>query len=218
MDRTLTRSSLFLLPPSSRPRAVGNPPDNVSVLSNLTYALILNPIGAGLAGLAALFGLLGVFSTSRAMTILMTLASLLALIVTGVSFILSMVLFGCVQRPRPTRARACTSKPPTFVRAILAGADQACLSPLPLPLPALASLARSRLNDVGADAMYGNGEWMILGAFVSLVSGPLPSLSSTLRSRMASELRHMCSLQILGTCFSLCGSCGRFRRNNEYKY
>lgn len=121
---------LRLTPAGFRPPPLACPTDNGSVLSNLTYGLILNPIGAGLSALAALFGLLGVFSTSRAATILMTIASLLALVVTGVSFILSMVLFG---------------------------------------------LARNRLNDAGADAMFGNGQWMILGAFVSLVR-PCPPL------------------------------------------
>lgn len=64
------------------------------VIPGFTKSLILVPIGAGLSALAALFGLIGVFSTSRAATILMLISSLLALVVTGVAWILSMVLFG----------------------------------------------------------------------------------------------------------------------------
>ena len=56
--------------------------------------LILHPIAAGLAGLAVIFGLIGVFSTSRIATILMTISSALALIVTLVAWVIDMVLFG----------------------------------------------------------------------------------------------------------------------------
>ncbi|KAL7416027.1 pali-domain-containing protein [Mrakia frigida] len=63
-------------------------------IKNLTYVLILHPIAAGLAGLAMIFGLLGVFSTSRAATILMTIASFLALLITLTAWVVDMVLWG----------------------------------------------------------------------------------------------------------------------------
>jgi hypothetical protein len=64
---------------------------NSGIVKNLTYVLILHPIGAGLAGLAAIFGLFGVCSSSRAATVMMTLASSLAMIVTLVALVVDLV-------------------------------------------------------------------------------------------------------------------------------
>ncbi|KAF8070005.1 actin cortical patch SUR7/pH-response regulator pali [Lyophyllum atratum] len=69
---------------------------NTTVVHNLTKTLILHPIAAGLAGLAFLFGLCGA-SYHRIGTILMTLLSGLAMIVTLVAFVIDMVLFGIVR-------------------------------------------------------------------------------------------------------------------------
>ncbi|KAF5385943.1 hypothetical protein D9615_002668 [Tricholomella constricta] len=66
---------------------------NPTIIHNLTKALILHPIAAGLAGLAFLFGLCGA-SYHRVGTILMTLLSGLAGIVTLVVFVIDMALFG----------------------------------------------------------------------------------------------------------------------------
>ena len=73
--------------------------------------------------------------------------------------------------------------------------------------------------------MYGNGEWILLGAFVSLVRSFLPhppfppSLFAVAYPPPFPPSTPFRALrQILGTCFSLCGSCGRFRRKNEYTY
>jgi len=66
---------------------------NTNVIHNLTIALILHPIAAGLAGLAFLFGLCGA-SYHRVGTILMSLLSGLASIITLVVWVLDMVLFG----------------------------------------------------------------------------------------------------------------------------
>lgn len=62
-------------------------------LHSLSYALVLVPIGAALSGLAFLFGLCGA-GYHRVGTILMTLFSAVALLVTLVAWVLSMVLFG----------------------------------------------------------------------------------------------------------------------------
>lgn len=64
-----------------------------TALHNLTRALILHPIACGLAGIAFLFGLCGI-ANSRFGTILMTVFSSLAAILTLVIFIIDMVLFG----------------------------------------------------------------------------------------------------------------------------
>ncbi|KAF4598035.1 hypothetical protein EYR38_006429 [Pleurotus pulmonarius] len=64
-----------------------------TVLRNLTKILILHPIAAGLAGLAFLFGLCGA-AYSRFGTIMMTLLSGLATIITLLIWIIDMVLFG----------------------------------------------------------------------------------------------------------------------------
>ncbi|KDQ07042.1 hypothetical protein BOTBODRAFT_192638 [Botryobasidium botryosum FD-172 SS1] len=66
---------------------------NTTTIRNLTYALVLNPIAAGLSGLAVLFGLCGA-ADSRVGTILMTLASALACLAALVAFIIDMTLFG----------------------------------------------------------------------------------------------------------------------------
>ncbi|KAL0061088.1 hypothetical protein AAF712_012082 [Marasmius tenuissimus] len=62
-------------------------------MHNLTFALILHPIAAGLAGLAVLFGICGA-GYHRAGTVLMTLLSGLATIITLIVWVLDMVLFG----------------------------------------------------------------------------------------------------------------------------
>ncbi|EJU05234.1 pali-domain-containing protein [Dacryopinax primogenitus] len=64
-----------------------------TVFHNLTYVLVLHPIGAGLAALAVLFGLCGA-AYSRAGTIFMSIASSLAGLVTLVAMIVDLVLFG----------------------------------------------------------------------------------------------------------------------------
>jgi hypothetical protein len=66
---------------------------NTTILHNLTKTLILHPIACGLAGLAFLFGLCGI-GGHRFGTILMTVFSALAAIVTLVIFVIDMVLFG----------------------------------------------------------------------------------------------------------------------------
>ncbi|KAJ3854839.1 actin cortical patch SUR7/pH-response regulator pali [Lentinula lateritia] len=66
---------------------------NTEIIHNLTKVLILYPIAAGLAGLGVLFGLCGA-AYHRAGTVLMLLATSLALIVTLVVWVIDMVLFG----------------------------------------------------------------------------------------------------------------------------
>ncbi|KAK1217498.1 hypothetical protein PQX77_019849 [Marasmius sp. AFHP31] len=66
---------------------------NSRAMHNLTFALILHPIAAGLAGLAVLFGICGA-GYHRAGTVLMTLLSGLATIITLIVWVLDMVLFG----------------------------------------------------------------------------------------------------------------------------
>ncbi|KAI9461229.1 pali-domain-containing protein [Lactarius psammicola] len=61
-------------------------------IHNLTYTLILHPVAAGLSGLAVLFGLCGA-GYHRSGTVLMTLSSSLAALVTLIAFVLDMVLF-----------------------------------------------------------------------------------------------------------------------------
>jgi hypothetical protein len=76
---------------------------NTSNVHNLTKALILHPMAAGLAGLSVLFGLCGArhrHSSSRrphAGTILMTISAALATALTLIIFILDMVLFSTVR-------------------------------------------------------------------------------------------------------------------------
>jgi len=66
---------------------------NTTVIHNLTKTLILHPIAAGLSGLAFLFGMGGVCG-SRGGTIMMTIISALAAIVTMVIWVIDMILFG----------------------------------------------------------------------------------------------------------------------------
>lgn len=72
---------------------LNNTPINSFAVHNLTKALILHPIAAGLSGLAFLFGLCGAAS-HRTGTVFMTLLSGLALVVTLVIFIIDLSLFG----------------------------------------------------------------------------------------------------------------------------
>ncbi|KAG6828812.1 hypothetical protein H0H92_006694 [Tricholoma furcatifolium] len=72
---------------------VGENTINTTVIHNLTKALILHPIAAGLAGLAFLFGLCGA-AYHRIGTIFMSLLAGLATLVTLVAFVLDMALFG----------------------------------------------------------------------------------------------------------------------------
>jgi SUR7/PalI family len=72
---------------------IGNNVINTKVIHNLTMVLILHPIAGGLAGLAFLFGLMGA-CYHRVGTILMTLLSGLAGIITLVAWVIDMALFG----------------------------------------------------------------------------------------------------------------------------
>ncbi|KAG6337092.1 hypothetical protein ID866_2003 [Astraeus odoratus] len=69
------------------------PGTNSGVLHNLTYALILYPIAAGLAGISVLFGLCGA-AYHRAGTVFMSLTAALALLCTLVVWVISTTLFG----------------------------------------------------------------------------------------------------------------------------
>ncbi|KAG5643449.1 hypothetical protein DXG03_000922 [Asterophora parasitica] len=66
---------------------------NTTTIQNLTKALVLHPVAAGLAGLAFLFGICGA-SYHRVGTILMALLSGLAAVVTLAAFAVDMALFG----------------------------------------------------------------------------------------------------------------------------
>jgi hypothetical protein len=66
---------------------------NSGVLHNLTFVLILYPIAAGLAGLSVLFGLCGA-CYHRAGTVIMSLLSALATLLTLIAWVCSMTLFG----------------------------------------------------------------------------------------------------------------------------
>ncbi|KAI0743768.1 pali-domain-containing protein [Daedaleopsis nitida] len=66
---------------------------NGGLFHNLTFVLVLIPIGAGLSGLAVLFGLCGA-GYHRVGTILMTLVSALAFLITLIAWVIEMVLFG----------------------------------------------------------------------------------------------------------------------------
>lgn len=96
---------------------------NGTLFHNLTAALILIPIAAGLSGIAFLFGLCG-YGFHRAGTVFMTLVSALATLVTLVGWVIGMVVFG---------------------------------------------VARSHIRDRGGSADYGNANWLVLGAFISLL-------------------------------------------------
>ncbi|KAH8116766.1 pali-domain-containing protein [Phellopilus nigrolimitatus] len=78
------------------PSSLGSTNLNTEVMHNLTKVLILHPIAAGLSGLAVLFGICGA-SYHRAGTIMMSLAALLAFLVTLVVWVIDMVLFGIVR-------------------------------------------------------------------------------------------------------------------------
>jgi hypothetical protein len=69
---------------------------NSDTLHNLTFALVLHPVAAGLAGLAFFFGLCGA-SYHRVGTVMMSLLSGLAAIITLVVWVIDMVLFGVVR-------------------------------------------------------------------------------------------------------------------------
>ncbi|PCH43739.1 pali-domain-containing protein [Wolfiporia cocos MD-104 SS10] len=75
------------------PSGVADSELNDGLFHNLTRALILVPIAAGLAGVAWLFGLCGA-AYHRAGTVFMTLVSALAFLVTLVVWIIEMALFG----------------------------------------------------------------------------------------------------------------------------
>ncbi|KAJ3737418.1 actin cortical patch SUR7/pH-response regulator pali [Lentinula guzmanii] len=66
---------------------------NTDIIHNLTKVLILYPIAAGISGLAVLFGLCGA-AYHRVGTVMMLLATSLALIVTLIVWVIEMVLFG----------------------------------------------------------------------------------------------------------------------------
>ncbi|KAI1796478.1 pali-domain-containing protein [Ganoderma leucocontextum] len=75
------------------PTGLGDRTLNNILFHNLTFVLVLIPIGAGLAGLAVLFGLCGA-AYHRAGTVLMTLTGALAFLVTLIAWVIEMVLFG----------------------------------------------------------------------------------------------------------------------------
>ncbi|GJE94919.1 pali-domain-containing protein [Phanerochaete sordida] len=75
------------------PAPVGDSKLNDRTFYHLTQVLILIPIAAGLSGLAFLFGVCGA-GYHRVGTILMSLLSALAMIVTLVVWVIEMVLFG----------------------------------------------------------------------------------------------------------------------------
>jgi len=82
---------------------------NVDVIHNLTFALILHPIAAGLCAVAVLFGICGA-AYSRLGTILMTLAAAFAGIVTLVAFVIDMILWSIARsRIRDTGAASSTT-------------------------------------------------------------------------------------------------------------
>ncbi|KAK2464332.1 hypothetical protein APHAL10511_003789 [Amanita phalloides] len=68
-----------------------------TIILNLTKALILHPIAAGLSGIAFLFGLCGI-SRHRSGTVFMTLVSGLAAITTFVVWVIDMSLFGVARK------------------------------------------------------------------------------------------------------------------------
>jgi len=64
-----------------------------TVFHNLTFVLVLHPIGAALSALAVLFGLCGA-GYSRIGTILMSISASLATLVTLIAFVVDLVMFG----------------------------------------------------------------------------------------------------------------------------
>ncbi|EPS97230.1 hypothetical protein FOMPIDRAFT_1025134 [Fomitopsis schrenkii] len=75
------------------PSGVADSTLNDRLFHNLTNALILIPIAAGLSGLAWLFGICGA-AYHRVGTVLMTLLAAVAFLVTLVVWIIEMALFG----------------------------------------------------------------------------------------------------------------------------
>ncbi|TFY54200.1 hypothetical protein EVJ58_g8994 [Rhodofomes roseus] len=75
------------------PSGVADGTLNDGLFHNLTIALILVPIAAGLSGIAFLFGLCGA-GYHRVGTVLMTLVSALAFLITLIVWIIEMALFG----------------------------------------------------------------------------------------------------------------------------
>lgn len=70
---------------------------NPKGLHNLTYILILHPIGGFVALLAFLMGLIGVAAASRFSTIMMAVLSFFAGVITLVVFVIDMVLWNLVK-------------------------------------------------------------------------------------------------------------------------
>lgn len=69
---------------------------NTAALHNLTFVMVLHPVGAGLAALATLFGLCGA-SYHRLGTIFMSLTAAIATLVTLIAWVVDMVLWGIVR-------------------------------------------------------------------------------------------------------------------------
>ncbi|KAI0695539.1 pali-domain-containing protein [Cytidiella melzeri] len=107
------------------PSPIGDGKLNGGSLHNLTFALILIPIAAGLSGLAFLFGICGA-AYHRTGTVFMSIISALALLVTLVGWVLEMALFGIAHHDASKR---------------------------------------------GIDVKWGNANWLVLGALVSLAVG-----------------------------------------------
>ncbi|CCM00424.1 uncharacterized protein FIBRA_02454 [Fibroporia radiculosa] len=87
------------------PTGVADSELNDTLFHNLTAALILVPIAAGLAGIAVLFGLCGA-AYHRVGTIFMTLVTGLTFFVTLVVWIIAMALFGIARDHVRDRAGA----------------------------------------------------------------------------------------------------------------
>jgi uncharacterized membrane protein YagU involved in acid resistance len=67
------------------------------VVHNLSYGLILHPIGAGLGFIAVVFGIIGIAAASRFATIMMSMAAALGALVTLVVFVFDMVIFNILR-------------------------------------------------------------------------------------------------------------------------
>jgi len=70
---------------------------NNASLKNLTYMLVLHPIGAGLSFLAVIFGAFSAYSYNRIGAILMTITSSLAFLVIAIAFSVDMILWNIVR-------------------------------------------------------------------------------------------------------------------------
>ncbi|KAH9948562.1 hypothetical protein B0H21DRAFT_727828 [Amylocystis lapponica] len=112
------------------PSSVADSTLNDKLFHNLTYVLVLIPVAAGLSGLAVLFGLCGV-GYHRSGTVIMTLLSSLAFLVTLVVWVIEMSLFG---------------------------------------------IARHHVRERGGYAEFGDANWLVLGALVSLFLGFFASM------------------------------------------